>query len=53
MTKTQITFYLDSLDNNILEWIDELKGHIGIRFRGDLINKLLRPIRGEYSESDT
>ena len=41
-----------SLDKDIIEWIDDLKGHIGLRSRGDLINRLLREIRGEDSESD-
>ena len=40
------------LDEDIVEWIDNLKGQIGLRSRGDLVNRLLGEIRGEQSDPE-
>lgn len=41
-----------ALDAEVVEWLDSLKIHLGLRSRGDLLNRLLHEIKGEAEPAE-
>ena len=39
-----------ALDKDVVEWVDSIKNQLGLRSRGDLINRMLLEIKGEAEE---
>ena len=40
------------LDEDLVDWIDDLKSQIGLRTRDIVLNQLLREIKGESESKD-
>ena len=41
------------LSEELLEWIDGLKGQLGLRSRGATVERLLQEVRGSQDEDDS
>ena len=40
------------LDNDLVDWVDNLKTQLGFRHRDVVVNQLLREIKGEASDPE-